>query len=107
MAQLKPEERMGLKRIQRLKRVYWILFLAILVSIPLLSIVAQSTEQWGILLLVLVPFVSGIVVQQKLIGARCPRCGEPFFFRVPVPIHATSIPSQKRCQHCQLSMRDL
>ena len=107
MAQLKQEERMGLGRIQKLKRAYWTLFLSIPILIFALAPVVQKTQMWGLMLLILVPFVSGIVIQQKLIKVRCPRCGEPFFYLAPVPFHATSIPSQQRCQHCQLSMRDL
>jgi len=100
---LKPEERDGLLKIRQLKKTYWALF----VSIPLLLIAAQVlvqvTGQWAWIASILVPFVWGVTVQQKLIRYRCPRCGEPFFYPAPVPSHATSIPSQKRCQHCGLS----
>ena len=102
---LNPDEVMGLRRIRRLQRAYWILFLAIPVLLLVLMPVVQITGQWPLLILLLVPFISGIVVQQKLLKVKCPHCHKPFFQPAPIPIHATSIPSQKKCQHCQLSLK--
>ena len=107
MGQCTPVEISGLRRIRTLKRVYWTLFLSIPILVFALAPVAQMTEMWGLFLVIFVPFVSGIVVQQRLFKVRCPRCGEPFFFPAPVPIHATSIPSQQRCQKCHLDLREL
>jgi len=104
---LKEEERQGLLEIRRLKRTYWTLFLSIPILVIATQILARVLEQWAWICLILVPFVWGIRVQQRLIHFRCPRCREPFFYDAPIPLHATSIPSQKKCQHCGLSEEQL
>lgn len=98
----------GLRQLRRRRTVYFSILLAFLPSCALLSLLSFRYP-FVLLAGVVVLFALAAWAYRTLNRSKCPRCGEFFFVQTLTkqswsPFSSTSIPPQRKCQHCGLDM---
>lgn len=93
-----------IKRFYFLRKIYYSIFVFIVAWTPITAI-SVDIEKNRILaifsfVVLLVFFISGIIIQNKINSLNCPKCNKKFFSKNNSPASALSFPHQNRCGHC-------
>lgn len=95
----------GLAAIRRMRRLFFTILLSFF---PVLVLTMAPVMLFTIWLPIMVPvllFFLGMLVQKRLQGVKCPQCNAFFFVQTVTkdkytPCSSISFPPQKTCQHC-------
>lgn len=100
------EQIKALKQIILWRRLHWLSFF---LSLPAVSVAVGTIQKSGWWPMAAFPALTiGVFAFSwyRVNRARCPRCRDFFFVqRGPLGPMGTSLPLQKRCQHCGMAIR--